>query len=129
MGIIAALALSAAGNPGLGFSIAASTLANTLLDRNARDGIPGDSATKSINDFVDQTLGTFTQPSWLNGNSYDTHNLFYFGSSPETNSGLRINFSGGTYTSTEIAAVEDNLNPYTWNSITQKYDTNPGYSP
>jgi hypothetical protein len=127
LGILAAVALTASGFPRLGLSMALTTLMSTVGDRNARDGIPGDSPTKSIGDFIDQTRGTFTQPSWLDGTTYDTSNLFHRGSF-ET-AGTRVSFSGGTYTETQIPAPEDEALPYVWDPATQKFTTNPYYAP
>ena len=82
-----------------------------------------DSPLKSLSDFIDQSTGVFQQPSWLNGQSYDTFD--FFSKNGLEGAGKRVTFSGSGYTSSQIAAPDDAALPYVWNSATGKYTTNP----
>jgi hypothetical protein len=82
----------------------------------------GNSPSKAVTDLITQTSGTFTQPSWLNGQSYDTFDVRGLTSSADP--GLRVTFSGGTYATAPITAPADALRPYTWDTNTKTYVSN-----
>lgn len=112
LSVLVGIGSFAFGSASLGSSLLLGSLA-----KNGTQSVP-----KAVDDLIQQTNGIYTQPSWLNGTSYDTVNLF------NNLEGYRVTFSNGSYVTTNIPAPQDELRPYMWDPDQNKFVPNPGFT-